>query len=156
MELFGFGFSGPELVVLTLIILFVAGPKHLVAASRQVARAIAWAKEQSAALRQSSAADLAATGLGDVDWSAYDPRKLDPRRMIHEAVREEMDAWMRDMSAHATPTESTETPVQAAPTGTPAGPADQSAASATPSPAPTLRPEGGGPPPSPTAEPTTR
>ena len=106
MELFGFGFSGSEMAVLLLVALLVIGPKHLVEATRTLAKLIAAAKAWSTRLRQASAPDLAQTGLGSVAWQAYDPRQLDPRRMIREAVREEMEAWMADLS----PTRPPDTP----------------------------------------------
>lgn len=99
MELFGFGFSGPEMVVIALVLLLVVGPTHLVEASRHIARAIAWLRAQSARMRETSAPDRVAAQLGDIDWSEWDPRSLDPRVLIREAVREEMEAWKAELAA---------------------------------------------------------
>lgn len=97
MEVFGFGISGPELLVLILVMLLVLGPSHMAEGVRALARAIASFRNWSKRLRETSQNELGP--LSDIDWQSYDPRKLDPRAMIRDAVKEEMDAWMQQMSA---------------------------------------------------------
>lgn len=119
MELFSFGFSGPEMAVLVLVLVFFVGPKRLREASRALARALAWARAMSAKARAASAAELRATPLAGLGFQAVDPALLDPRRMIREAVREEMAAWAAEMREATqdppAPEESRTAPVSSAP-----------------------------------------
>lgn len=95
MELFGFGISGGELVVLLLIILVVMGPKHMSEGVHTLSKAIATLRQWSRKTREQTTLD--ALGFSLEDLKALDPRQYDPRALIREAVQEEMKAWTRQM-----------------------------------------------------------
>lgn len=98
MELFGFGFSGSEMMVLLIIALLVLGPRHLREASQALARTIAAARKFSQEVRESTRTK------NTVDLSALrELDRLDPRRMIREAVREEMAAWRSELESAPAP-----------------------------------------------------
>ena len=84
-----FGINGAELIVLVVVALLVVGPERLPAYAEQLG---GWVR----ALRQfvSTAKDRVATELGEdvgaVDWASLDPRRYDPRRIVREALLEEI------------------------------------------------------------------
>ena len=88
------GINGAELLILLFVFLVVLGPKGLQQALRGFKQAVAWVRSFSQKLREESKIDLSSTGLVDVDWSEFDLSQYDPREIIRQAVREEMDAWI--------------------------------------------------------------
>ncbi|MDR1264853.1 MAG: hypothetical protein LBK42_04625 [Propionibacteriaceae bacterium] len=92
MELFGI--NSAEFVVLLVLAVIVIGPKGLVQAFKLFRRALAAFRAWSAKLRQGTnlagiAADLK-LDPAQLDWRQYDPRVL-----VRQTVREEMDAWAK-------------------------------------------------------------
>lgn len=87
-----FGINGWEAVILVVIALLVIGPERL---PEYVAKLRQWIREMK------KLADGARTQLRDqmgpefdnVDWSAYDIRQYDPRRIVREAIS---DVWNED------------------------------------------------------------
>lgn len=92
MELFGI--SGSEFLVLVILAVLVAGPKGAVQALALLKKGLASFREWNARLRrETSLGDLAADlnlGPGGLDLSQYDPRAL-----VRQTVKEEMEAWAR-------------------------------------------------------------
>ena len=84
-----FGINGAELIVLVVVALLVVGPERLPTYAEQLA---GWVRQ----LRRfvGTAKDRVATELGedmgDVDWASLDPRRYDPRRIVREALLEEI------------------------------------------------------------------
>ena len=84
-----FGINGAELIVLFVVALLVVGPERLPAYAEQLAR---WVRQ----LRRfvGTAKDRVATELGedvgDVDWASLDPRRYDPRRIVRDALLEDI------------------------------------------------------------------
>lgn len=100
-----FGISGAELLVLLLVAVLVVGPKGVAQALRAFRKAVDWGKELSASLREEVQSnsegkglgleDLGLEDLGLDDLQQLDLSKYDPRQVIREAVKEEMEAWMK-------------------------------------------------------------
>lgn len=84
-----FGINGFELLILMVVALVVVGPERLPSYAEQLGR---WVR----ALRQMArtAKDRVASELGeeaaDVDWASLDPRRYDPRRIVREALLEDV------------------------------------------------------------------
>lgn len=97
-----FGINGSEFLILLVIGVLVIGPKGVAEALRAFTAGVAWVKKWSSKLREESQASMASTGLSDIDISKLDIRQYDPRRIIREAVQEEMDAWMKQMKEQGT------------------------------------------------------
>ncbi|MDR1634303.1 MAG: hypothetical protein LBS27_05170 [Bifidobacteriaceae bacterium] len=100
MELFGI--SGSEFLVLVVLAVLVAGPKGAVQGLAALKKGLAAFRAWNARLRQDSdlgavAADLK-IGPGGLDLSQYDPRAL-----VRQAVKEEMDAWARQADSSSRP-----------------------------------------------------
>ena len=86
-----FGISGSELLLILVVGVIVIGPKHAAQALLWFKGVIEWLREWSARLREE--ANFTKSGL-NVDLRNFDPREYDPRKMIKDAVAEEMQLWM--------------------------------------------------------------
>ena len=86
-----FGISGSELLLILVVGVIVIGPKHAAQALLWLKKTIEWLRAWSARLREE--ANFTKSGL-NVDLSNFDPREYDPRKMIKDAVAEEMQLWM--------------------------------------------------------------
>ena len=82
-----FGLTGEKLLILGLIAVFVIGPKRLPHYAQQLAK---FAKQLKAMIE--GAKDQLNNEIGEeVDWKKLDPRQYDPRRIIREALTEDLD-----------------------------------------------------------------
>ncbi|MCU1431000.1 MAG: twin-arginine translocation protein TatB subunit, partial [Actinotalea sp.] len=84
-----FGVNGSELLVLIVVALLVVGPERLPAYAEQLA---VWVR--SVRRFMSTAKERVASELGeeaaDVDWASLDPRRYDPRRIVREALLDDL------------------------------------------------------------------
>ncbi|NLE72281.1 MAG: Sec-independent protein translocase TatB [Actinomycetales bacterium] len=80
-----FGINGGELLVLLLLAAVLIGPERLPRYAEQLAR---WVRTWRATLTTTRARLAEELGEDDVDWSALDPRRYDPRRIVREALAE--------------------------------------------------------------------
>ena len=84
-----FGLSGEKLIILVIIAAFVLGPERLPQYAKQLANLI-----KSVRRMAEGAKDQLSNELGpeyqDLDWKKLDPRQYDPRRIIREALAEEV------------------------------------------------------------------
>jgi sec-independent protein translocase protein TatB len=90
MELFGI--NSAEFFVLVVLAVLVTGPKGVVQVIRLFRQGLAWLRSWSAKLRQETDVSKLAADL-NFDPAKLDLRQYDPRAMVREAVREEMEAW---------------------------------------------------------------
>lgn len=90
-----FGISGSELLLILVVGVIIVGPRH-------AAQGILWLRQALHALRGWSAKlreETTATSQGlKVDLSGFDPSLFNPRRLVKEAVAEEMELWMKAMT----------------------------------------------------------
>ncbi|MFC5280296.1 hypothetical protein ACFPGO_00150 [Arcanobacterium canis] len=95
-----FGISGTEFIILLIVGVIVLGPSRAAQAILALQRAIEKARGWSAQLREQTAqyrqAGDSTTGDLNDALSAFSPRGLDPRRMIKDAVAEEMQLWLKE------------------------------------------------------------
>lgn len=91
-----FGISGSELLLILVVGVIVIGPKHAAQALLWFKGVIEWLREWSARLREE--ANFTKSGL-NVDLKNFDPREYDPRKMIKDAVAEEMQLWMEQATS---------------------------------------------------------
>jgi sec-independent protein translocase protein TatB len=94
-----FGINGGELLVLLVVAALVIGPERLPGYAEQLGQ---WVRKGRAFIRDAKARVDEELGdeVGDVDWSALDPRKYDPRRIVRDALLE--DDPIRPVSTPAT------------------------------------------------------
>lgn len=83
-----FGLSGEKLLILGLVAVFVLGPDRLPHYAQQLAK---FAK--SVRRMADGAKDQLSAEIGEeLDWKKLDPRQYDPRRIIREALAEDVTA----------------------------------------------------------------
>ncbi|WP_324653576.1 hypothetical protein [Georgenia sp. H159] len=101
-----FGVSSVELVILLVVVVLTIGPKGLAQALRGFRQAVGFVRSWSARLREEAQRESVDVGLDGLDLSRLDLRQYDPREIVRQAVREEMEAWTAQSapgSAPATP-----------------------------------------------------
>lgn len=91
-----FGISASELLLILVVGVIVIGPKHAAQALLWFKGVIEWLRAWSARLREE--ANFTKSGL-NVDLRNFDPREYDPRKMIKDAVAEEMQLWMEQATS---------------------------------------------------------
>ena len=83
-----FGLSGEKLLILGLIAVFILGPDRLPHYAQQLARFAKSLKRMA-----DGAKDQLSNEIGEeLDWKKLDPRQYDPRRIIREALADEVTA----------------------------------------------------------------
>lgn len=80
-----FDINGSEFLLLILVAILVVGPERL---PRYAAQLGGWVRTMRSFLRNAKARVDEELGeqAGDVDWTALDPRRYDPRRIVREAL----------------------------------------------------------------------
>lgn len=79
-----FGINGGELLVIILVAILVVGPERMPEYAKQLR---AWVVRGRDLVNQGKDQLKSDVG-GDVDWTQYDPRQYDPRRIVREALAE--------------------------------------------------------------------
>ena len=84
-----FGINGSEFLVLIVVAIVVVGPERLPRYSAQLG---AWVRTMRRYIRAAKVRVDAELGeqAGDVDWAALDPRRYDPRRIVREALLDDL------------------------------------------------------------------
>ena len=81
-----FGLSGEKLLILGLIAVFILGPDRLPHYAQQLAKFAKSLKRVA-----DGAKDQLSNEIGEeLDWKKLDPRQYDPRRIIREALADEV------------------------------------------------------------------
>ena len=91
------GISAGEFLVILLVAAVVLGPKNIAQALHAVQRAVRRFRQWSAKMRAESRVDISTIGISEEDLAAirsFSAQQYDPRRMVQDAVREEMRAWL--------------------------------------------------------------
>jgi len=80
-----FGINSSEFVLLILVAVVVVGPERLPRYAEQLG---VWVRTLRGLLRTAKQRVDEELGeqAGDVDWTALDPRRYDPRRIVREAL----------------------------------------------------------------------
>ena len=88
------GISGGEFLVLLVVGALVLGPKNIAEALRAMRKGIEALRRWSAGMRAGADGELGVAEKEVAALANLDLRQLDPRRIVREAVRDEMEAWM--------------------------------------------------------------
>jgi sec-independent protein translocase protein TatB len=85
-----FGLSGEKLLILAIIAVFVLGPERLPEYAKGLANIIKSIRKMADGAKTQIKDELG-PDYEDVDWRKLDPRQYDPRRIIREALMEDLD-----------------------------------------------------------------
>jgi sec-independent protein translocase protein TatB len=84
------GINGLEFVVLAMIAVVILGPERLPEYAAQLARLVKGLRKMASGAREQLREEVGPE-LDEVDWRKLDPRQYDPRRIIKEALLEDLD-----------------------------------------------------------------
>jgi sec-independent protein translocase protein TatB len=85
-----FGLSGEKLLILGIIAVIVLGPERLPEYAKGLANIIKSLRRMAAGAKTQMKEELG-EDFDDMDWRKLDPRQYDPRRIIREALTEDLD-----------------------------------------------------------------
>jgi sec-independent protein translocase protein TatB len=85
-----FGLSGEKLLILGIIAVIVLGPERLPEYAKGLANIIKSLRRMANGAK-SQMKDELGEDFEDLDWRKLDPRQYDPRRIIREALTEDLD-----------------------------------------------------------------
>lgn len=105
-----FGLSGEKLLILGVIALIVLGPERLPEYAKGLANIIKNLRRMAEGAKEKVKDELG-EDFEDVDWRKLDPRQYDPRRIIREALTEDLDFKSEVSAVKETVTLATATPV---------------------------------------------
>ncbi|MBG6223789.1 sec-independent protein translocase protein TatB [Arthrobacter sp. CAN_A2] len=91
------GINGLELVVLALIAVMVLGPERLPEYAAQLARLVKGLRRMASGAREQLREEVGPE-LDEVDWRKLDPRQYDPRRIIKEALLDDVEDAFKPLS----------------------------------------------------------
>jgi len=91
------GINGLELVVLALIAVMVLGPERLPEYAAQLARLVKGLRRMATGAREQLREEVGPE-LDEVDWRKLDPRQYDPRRIIKEALLDDIEDVFKPVS----------------------------------------------------------
>ena len=105
-----FGLSGEKLLILGVIALIVLGPERLPEYAKGLANIIKNLRRMAEGAKEKVKDELG-EDFEDVDWRKLDPRQYDPRRIIREALTEDLDFKSEVTAVKETVTLATSAPV---------------------------------------------
>lgn len=85
-----FGLSGEKLLILGIIAVIVLGPERLPEYAKGLANIIKSLRKMADGAKSQMKEELG-EDFDDMDWRKLDPRQYDPRRIIREALTEDLD-----------------------------------------------------------------
>jgi sec-independent protein translocase protein TatB len=83
------GINGGEFLVLIVVALLVVGPERLPGYAEQLASWVRTLRRFLGSARERVAEELG-EDVADVDWASLDPRRYDPRRIVRDALLEDV------------------------------------------------------------------
>ncbi len=91
------GINGFELVALAIIAVVVLGPERLPEYAAQLARLVRGLRRMATGAREQLREEVGPE-LDEVDWRKLDPRQYDPRRIIKEALLDDIEDVFKPVS----------------------------------------------------------
>ena len=89
-----FGINGYELIVLAILAVAVLGPERLPEYASQLARLVRELRRMASGAREQLREEVGPE-IDEVDWRKLDPRQYDPRRIIKEALLDDVEEAIR-------------------------------------------------------------
>ena len=95
-----FGINGLEFMLLAVIAVMVLGPERLPEYAAQLGRLVKDLRRMASGAREQLREEVGPE-LDDVDWRKLDPRQYDPRRIIKEALIDDVQDAFKPVSGGA-------------------------------------------------------
>lgn len=95
-----FGINGLEFLLLAVIAVMVLGPERLPEYAAQLGRLVKDLRRMASGAREQLREEVGPE-LDDVDWRKLDPRQYDPRRIIKEALIDDVQDAFKPVSGGA-------------------------------------------------------
>ena len=92
-----FGISGSEFLVIVLVAVVVVGPQRLPEYTRKLTQMVRQLRVFLDNAR-SQIAEEVGPEMADLDLSSLDPRQYDPRKIVRDALGEDIDAIREDLA----------------------------------------------------------
>lgn len=92
-----FGINGAEFFILAIIAVMVIGPERLPEYASQLARLVKELRRMATGAREQLREEVGPE-FDDVDWRKLDPRQYDPRRIIKEALLDDIEDAIKPVS----------------------------------------------------------
>ena len=92
-----FGISGSEFLVIILVAVVVVGPQRLPEYTRKLTQMVRQLRVFLDNAR-SQIAEEVGPEMADLDLSSFDPRQYDPRKIVRDALGEDIDAIREDLT----------------------------------------------------------
>ncbi|WP_172458360.1 twin-arginine translocase TatA/TatE family subunit, partial [Actinomyces bovis] len=92
-----FGFSGGEFLLIVIVIAVVVGPSRLPEYTRTLTRLVKRLRVFIESTKEQIAEEVGPE-LADLDFSELDPRQYDPRKIVREALGDDIDAIKKDLT----------------------------------------------------------
>ena len=92
-----FGISGSEFLVIILVAVIVVGPQRLPEYTRKLTQMVRQLRVFLDNAR-SQIAEEVGPEMADLDLSSLDPRQYDPRKIVRDALGEDIDAIREDLA----------------------------------------------------------
>jgi sec-independent protein translocase protein TatB len=125
-----FGINGYELIILAVLAVAILGPERLPEYASQLARLVRELRRMATGAREQLREEVGPE-IDEVDWRKLDPRQYDPRRIIKEALLDDVEEAVRPAAGRSN---GAVRPAAARPGAVPAAPARPAVAPAAPSP----------------------
>ena len=98
-----FGLSGEKILILGVLAAIILGPDRLPGYARKLAQFVKGVRK-FAENANSQMKDELGEGFEDMDWRKLDPRQYDPRRIVREALLEDVQSAGRTLNSKPTQT----------------------------------------------------
>lgn len=95
-----FGINGYEFLLLAAIAVLVLGPDRLPEYAAQLGRLVKNVRRMASGARDQLREEVGPE-LDDVDWRKLDPRQYDPRRIVREALLDDLEDPVKPVSKGA-------------------------------------------------------
>ena len=95
-----FGINGYELIILAILAVAILGPERLPEYASQLARLVRELRRMATGAREQLREEVGPE-IDEVDWRKLDPRQYDPRRIIKEALLDDVEDAVRPATATA-------------------------------------------------------
>ncbi|MER1996068.1 MAG: Sec-independent protein translocase TatB [Arthrobacter sp.] len=96
-----FGINGYELIILAILAVAILGPERLPEYASQLARLVRELRRMATGAREQLREEVGPE-IDEVDWRKLDPRQYDPRRIIKEALLDDVEDAVRPATARST------------------------------------------------------